>query len=321
MLVDGEMELEGVEAWKGAYATMLVEKVTDNPHGGVRALKVSREEAATSIVYPKSGSAGWVSSPREGYWYRIRGVAHGDGGTGTPYVMPVGQGGSMLRDAAWVGTTSEAWQLFDVTWMAHSNATLMVMAGIAGDSSPAYFDSLRVDLVDRSVVRDGSCWETDAWRWTAAGAVLAKVAQGSSWRTLRVTRDGAEELPRARNYTGASNDVLPALGSRRYRVIIKAAGDGVAASPRLYLGGALVWSGTTSTGLQTFEGGVFSGDSDREVVFAVDAPAAGGMGYLHELRVVPLDEEPNPGRIVDPRASSRVPVFTSGLMPDRFQLK
>jgi len=97
ILLDGDMELPNVVEWTPGQSAVLTKETTD-PHGGVRCLRVS----ALIGDYPFAKQAAFVVGAKQ----RIVGYARGDG-TSPPRV-------DVLTTTIWTGTSSAAWQAFDV---------------------------------------------------------------------------------------------------------------------------------------------------------------------------------------------------------------
>jgi hypothetical protein len=112
LLPDGSMETAGVAAWTPNNATLT--KTTSSPHGGTQALRITGT-GANAYCVPA------VNPIIAGVQYRLTGWARGDG-VASPFVQD-------LITTIWTGTTSTAWQYFDITWTGVANLKLLSQTG------------------------------------------------------------------------------------------------------------------------------------------------------------------------------------------------
>ncbi|MCF6276979.1 MAG: hypothetical protein L3J07_04005 [Candidatus Magasanikbacteria bacterium] len=102
LLIDGDMETDGVGAWAVGSNAILTKETTD-PVTGVQNLRI----AYNGTNQPSA----FQSIVTSGKKYRVRGWARGDG-TFKPNID------SPNATAQWNGTTSTTWQYFDITFVA-----------------------------------------------------------------------------------------------------------------------------------------------------------------------------------------------------------
>ena len=133
-LVDGDMEAVGTSAY-GSSGSPALTKETGTPYEGTQVLRVTRNAAAgyaTQTVFKRY------------HQYTITGVARGDG-TSNPSVY-------CGAHELWAGTSSTAWQAFDLDLVNEETATdtLVVMLGCEGGSAGHYteFDDVEILEVD-----------------------------------------------------------------------------------------------------------------------------------------------------------------------------
>ena len=100
LLVDGFMEDVGVAAWFASNTTLT--KQTADPYQGMRYLQSVNTAGANGYAAQDVLTAATS--------YRLTGVARSLAGNAFPAVFIVGPG------FVWTGTTSTAWQLFDVVF-------------------------------------------------------------------------------------------------------------------------------------------------------------------------------------------------------------
>jgi phage tail-like protein len=115
IIADGDMEAVGVASWLKVDAT-LTKEVT-SPHGGVQCLRVAYDTADNPFTYQTPTTAGRT--------YRATGWARSDGTK-----IPSLKDGSGIT--LWTGTTSTAWQYFDVVYIASSSYRLYSVGVGAG---------------------------------------------------------------------------------------------------------------------------------------------------------------------------------------------
>jgi len=131
LLTDGDMEAADTSAWTvGANAT--VTKETGTPHGGSRVLRVARSISNNPYTFQTVLTIGKR--------YRATGYMRGDG-TAQPKIGDIGGGGPVT------GTTSTAWQAFDITWTALATSWVCQAVTTTG-TTYAEFDDVSVTEVN-----------------------------------------------------------------------------------------------------------------------------------------------------------------------------
>jgi hypothetical protein len=131
ILLDGNMEAVGVGSWIAAAFTTL-SKETGTPYEGTQVLRIL-DTGVSGSIYAQN-----VNSVVSGRTYRITGAARADGaGTAIPVVVVGG--------TVWSGTTSTAWQPFDVTFVA--TGTSVRLFSTDGDTG-GYVEFDDVYLID-----------------------------------------------------------------------------------------------------------------------------------------------------------------------------
>ncbi len=233
LLTDGDMETSGTGAWTVINSATLT-KETGTPHGGTQVLRV----ASTGTI---NSSARQSSILTIGNTYRIHGYARGDG-TATPRVSS--------STVLFTGTTSTAWQSFDVIFVAKTTS-IDLGNGVASAGNYVEYDDVVVseDTYIRTgeLLQDNDMEQSGTSYWTSiSGAVLSKQTtspHGGS-QVLRIARDGTNNNPTARQLS-----VL--VVGKTYRVTGYARSDGSAA-PNVN-DGTDRWTGSTLTSWQSFD--------------------------------------------------------------------
>lgn len=129
LLVDGNMEASGTGAWSAGDGASL-SKETISPRGGTQVLRI------TDVNLGNARQSVLIF----GDTYRAYGFARGDGGS-APIVRSAGS------SAAWTGTTSTAWQEFDVQFLATGGQFILEKDAVSGYVD---FDSVTVETVPRT---------------------------------------------------------------------------------------------------------------------------------------------------------------------------
>lgn len=156
LLVDGDMEAAGTGAWTafGSGATLTKETGSPAPHGGAQWLKVMGPTASSVAAQQTIQTIGKT--------YRVVGWATSDGA-----VLPRILDGSTFL---WTGTTSTAWQPFDVTFVA--TGTTMRFYAVSPNGGWTGWDDITIyeqrpfgpyyrqgDTVLQSISEySGTCW-------------------------------------------------------------------------------------------------------------------------------------------------------------------
>lgn len=225
-VVDGNMEAVGVAAWTDANDAILT-KETGSPGGtGTQVLRIAFDGIASPYAYQSILTIGRI--------YRVSGWARGDGVASAPRLY-VG-----LVSSNWLGTTSTAWQKFDIVATADNSSLALLCQGGTGYVE---FDDVSVVATDE-LVSDGDMEATGVAEWTPLNnADLSKETTDpyEGAQVLRIARDGTNN-PYCRQQ--------PLIVGIKYHVRARARSDG-SAIPLIYCGGAAVsWVGTNSTAWQ-----------------------------------------------------------------------
>lgn len=266
LVTDGDMEAVGTAAWT-SYGGADIAKSTDSPHSGAQALRATSE----------AGEFGGFTQAclTVGKRYRIIGWARGDGNLKAPKIYD----GTIL----WTGTTSTAWQMFDLSSVAVS-ATLRLYSA-TNDVGWVEFDDVSVVETDE-LLNDSDMEATGAGEWAVgSGAPLTKEGDPQS---LRITKDAATQDWTSQNVTDAN---------RLYHVVGCARGNGIIA-PSVGNSTTYEWYGTTSTDWQYFN---FMWIDPTGAGLYLYAGAGGGAGDYVEFGSVSvrpvlqrtLDKSPN----------------------------
>lgn len=136
ILTDGDMEASGTAAWT-AFDGATLSKEAVNPWAGSQVLRI------TDTNLGSARQSVLVFSDK----YRAHGFARGDGSS-APIVRSSG------ASAAWTGTSSTAWQEFDVEFTAYGGTFVLEKDAVSGYVD---FDSVMVETVPRTsppTVRD-----------------------------------------------------------------------------------------------------------------------------------------------------------------------
>jgi hypothetical protein len=228
-IVDGDMEAVGVGAWTAVGAGVVLSKV-GGAHSGAQCLRV-----ATAAV---AGSARQAIASLVGRHALIKGWARGDGATGVPTIIPTGS------TFVWTGTTSNAWQYFEVTSDVFTGLDLR--NGVI--NSYVEFDDIVVTetvyaLADGSMEMSGTA---SSWSSSPANSVLSKQpgTPHSGTQCLRVAHGGTAN-PSAQQGAQLAT-------TKRYRCYGWVRSDGTAI-PRIAYGTTSIWDGTNSVAWQYFD--------------------------------------------------------------------
>ena len=248
LLVDGDMEKPGVSDWDPIPASVVLAKLTGDPYEGNRYLRVTKVD----------GTGFWTiqSILATDVTYRISGVARSNG-VALPTVI------ANWGVTAWQGTTSTAWQPFEVNIAATGS-----YFGIGGPTgSPGdyvEFDNLSVVEVEPAVIgQDKSRNLADPLTngdfelvdgpddWTAGSGAVLTALGGTR------TGGGGDQILRIETILGdtwgSATQTVMSIGTQ-YRITGWARGDGVNGYPRVYdSGGPILWTGTTSATWQSFD--------------------------------------------------------------------
>jgi len=128
LLVDGDMEWSGT-SWYNAGASATLSKQTITPYKGKQCLRVAYD----SVNNP---SAIYISPLVIGKYYRVTGMARSGDGTAQPRV-------SNGATSIWTGTTSTAWQKFDVVTLAIAT-DIRLYGVVSANGLYSEFDDIKV---------------------------------------------------------------------------------------------------------------------------------------------------------------------------------
>jgi hypothetical protein len=263
LLTDGDAEAADMAAWTVSPAGTAT-KQTDSPHGGSRYVKFDTANAFITQTLNLTPTT---------QRYRVTGWARGNGTTTGATVNYTYSG-----QAFWYSTWSATWQYADVLfvpdWEGACIFRQLYNAGTAGWDDM----SIAVDLTrDQSnLLPDGDCEAGGSLNNAAAVSGTTSSGKGSWPNVFRVgaptvtkqagTRtggSGSTVLRVAYNATANPSIATPVLfPGRRYRVSGWARGDGSGSYPKVFLGGTLAWTGTTSNTWQSFSETAFAASGE-----------------------------------------------------------
>lgn len=260
-IADGDMEASGLGYWTAINGATLT-KSTSAPHSGTQALRIAG--GANRAARQATLASGAV--------YRLRGYARGDG-SGHPEIYD-------NAVQVWVGTSSTAWQAFDITY---KTTNIVLDLYTVGPGSWVEFDDVVIEpafLLDGDMelappsnptLVDGDMEAADTAAWSNYNATLSKqtgTPHGGT-RCLRVAYNGSGAW-------GDGGQTILTVG-RTYHVTGWYRGDGTS-KPGVILGGAGTYvEGTSSTAWQAFDlYGVCAGSG----VFALYSPNLGAGTYV-----------------------------------------
>lgn len=192
----------------------LLTKSTASPHGGAQALRITNQ----AVTWAGASQTTLVV----GKSYHVTGWARGDG-TSNPRVG--------LSAYTWTGTTSSSWQAFDFSVVADSIKGFLYIDG-GGIGNWVEFDDVSIKE---------TCPD-----WTPANNPLTTkqtVSPHSGLQNMRIAYSTTAN-PRV------SQTIL--VVTKTYLITGWARSDGTQL-PRVYNGGALIWTGSNSTSWQYFE--------------------------------------------------------------------
>jgi hypothetical protein len=248
ILVDGDMEASGVGVWSPYHMT--ITKSAGAVNDGAQILRTAWDGVDSGLARQTILTVGKT--------YRVTGWAR-SGGDSIPKIYVLG--------TRWTGTTSTEWQPIDVIFTSkHADFALLVQNVVGyvewDDVMVTEYIAPQTNA-EKQIVTDGDMEASDAGAWGSADVTLSKEgglgAGGDGTLVLRLTATGAS--PRC------YQDILN--GSATYRVRGWARGDGTN-YPRVGVGEAETWTGTTSTEWQYF-----------------DVRQDGGNGYFYLRTVLP----------------------------------
>ena len=230
LVVDSDMEAVGTAAWSTLNGAILT-KESGSPSGsGTQVLRVAYNIAANPIAYQAIVTVGQR--------YRLRGWARGDGVVTAPRIRC---GGGM---ADWNGTTSTAWQVFDITAMATGGTGVWLHALGTGW---AEFDNVTVEQTN-NLLSDGDMEDGTVGEWTPINNAVLTKETGTPYQGAQVLRVAYNGI----NDPFARQSGVFVLG-KKYRVTGVARSDGIGV-PYVYVGGAAAtFVGTNSTLWQPFD--------------------------------------------------------------------
>ena len=270
--VDGDMEAAGVTNWTVVAAATLTK--TGTPHGGLRCLRIAR----STTTNPGARQSTLLIGSK----YRIIGYARSDG-----FASPALNGGGLRQ---WTGTTSTGWQAIDVTFYSCAANYFDLYSLTSTGTQYTEWDDIIVhelfplDDFSNKIV-DGYMEAAGIASWTAQNnAALTKetTTPYEGTQVLRVARNGI-------NNPSASQNIL--VNGCNYRLTGWCRGDGTAV-PQIWMGGVLIWVGTTSVLWQSIS--ILGGyGSDGLVKLGSNATVNGKYVDYDYIRVSQLYSSPD----------------------------
>lgn len=247
--IDGDFEAAGVGAWtSGSGATLT--KESGAVDDGTQVLRIALQVADNAAFADPA-----VANMNVAGVYRSIGKARGDGVNGFPQLFLEGIA------PAWVGTTSVAWQYFDVLITSDGSSSQdelrLFSSGINGTADYCEWDDVFLTFEspplvqgEKQIIEDGDMEAVGVASWgAAAGATLTKennsVDDGS--QVLRVTDVGSTGYATTQN--------TPFTIGKNYRITGYGRTDGNPGSVvRARTGtGSILWTGVNSTTFQRFD--------------------------------------------------------------------
>lgn len=257
-LADGNMEASGT----GSYTQVnnaILSKSTSTPFSGLQSL---------DIAYNGTALPGAKQSVLTiGYKYKIKGYARNVSG-GSPVVR---QGGV----AIWTGTTSTAWQAFEVIFTAAVDTDIILSTDLAAAGTIGY-DDVHIALWDNLADSDAETAGVGSWS-VGNSATLTKE---SGFRTYG---QGTQVLRVAYNGTTDPYAYQSVLTSDVYRIKGWARSDG-SAIPEIRYGSTVIWTGTTTLDWQYFD--IIGTSTSAELRFYAKTSAAGYCDF-DDIEFVP----------------------------------
>ncbi len=192
LLTDGDMEAAGTGSWTAGNSAAL-SKQTTSPHGGSQVLRVTRNVTASPYAKQTILTVGQV--------YRVTGYARGDGAgsPSTPHVLQNSAGTTLFS-----GTTSSAWQPFDVVFVANSTD---IDFGSLSLPNGGYVEFDDVVVSADNYIRPGELVQdrdmetagTGYWPSPLFPGTITKdtTSPHSGTQNLRIARDGTNNNPAA----------------------------------------------------------------------------------------------------------------------------
>jgi hypothetical protein len=243
---DADMEAAGTASWTVSSGDS-ISKQTVSPHGGTQSLRVTLGTNGNVFAASQSNSA--VVSKT----YRIRGWYKGDG-TSFPRIAKANSGTAIVN-----GTTSTAWQYFDVYAVADSTSGFILRGNNNGAAGGTFVEFDDVSMVQINIpsmpvtsaselLADGSMEAAGTSSWTPGGfAVLSKQTSSpkSGSQVLRVANDGS--------HTAANANQSSLTAGAVYRVTGFMRSDGTSSPRVLNNSSAILYTGTSSTTWQPFD--------------------------------------------------------------------
>lgn len=232
LLTDGNMETAGTSSWT-TNNSPTVTKETSSPHGGSQHIRVARNTTNNPGIQQSVLVAGTT--------YRFTGYMRSDG-SATPRIS-ASTIGTLLN-----GTTSTAWQPFDITFTSSATGILQLNTITSTGNQYVEWDDviLSVDNYYRTgeLLQDRDMEVSGTTNWVST-ATLSKQTNSP--------HGGAQVL----RLTSASGNVffdqLVGNVGRVYRVTGYARSDGTALPLVSNAGGINLFTGTTSTSWQYFD--------------------------------------------------------------------
>lgn len=260
---DGDMERPNTSAWTISNNAVLT-KQTSSPYRGKYYLRV----AYGGTMNPGAFQVSPLRTANR--TYRIIGAARGDGVAGVPEIRNSGV-------QVWIGTSSNTWQPFDVTWTNTGGTSLTLRDSAIASTGYVEFDDVAIyELVD---LVDGDMETAGVGAWTNSGnATLTK--EGGAYRGKQCLR--VECASGSNPY--AYQTILQS--SQRYRMkgFIRSDGNAI---PNIDWDGTTIWIGTTSTDWQQFEI-VFRNTGATQLRLEAVTSTVGEYCEFDEITIEPL---------------------------------